>query len=345
MSEGAVSSQQPFRRELSLVIRPGQRHTGMNNRNSHEPLSGGISGAAFLMANILCWSSVPVFLRYLTGSVDAWTANGFRFPLSAALYWPVLWIAWRSGDLDRETFRRCIVPSLLALSGQILWGMAPYYLPAGTIAFFMRFSLVFALSGSMFLFQDERRLLTLPHFYLGLALSIGGFIVMSISKVRFDSAVTLTGIGIILFCGVFMGLYGVSVRFFLRGIHPLIGFGIVSHYASVGILIAMFAAGDYSQLLHVSGVDWVVMVASSVLGIALGHYFLYSAVSRLGAAVTSGAQTLTPFLTMLLATLFLHETMSLLEWCAGLTMVAGAAVLLYAQNLLVSRSAQKTESR
>ncbi len=334
----AISSERTFHATIaaSSLIR-NRDDQGMNKIKPEDALSGGLSGAAFLLVNILCWSSVPVFLRYLTGTVDAWTANGFRYPLSALLYWPVLFVAWRSGELDRQTFRRCIVPSFFALSGQVLWALAPYYLPASSIGFFMRFSLVFALAGSMLLFRDERRLLSLPQFYFGLVLLVGGFILMSISKIQFDSEVTFAGVVIILLCGVFMGFYGVSVRYFLRGINPLVGFGIVSHYVSVGILLAMFGMGKYSQLLDVSQMDWLVLVASSVLGIALGHYFLYAAVSRLGAAVTSGAQTVTPFLTMLLAAWLLHETMTGLEWCAGLTMVAGAAVLLYAQNLLVSR--------
>ena len=99
---------------------------------------------------------------------------------------------------------------------------------------------------------------------------------------------------------------------------------------------------NYSRSLDVSTTAWGIIVASSVLGIALGHYFLYSAVSRLGAAVTSGAHTLTPFPTMLLAGWLLHERLTGLEWCAGLTMVAGAAVLLYAQHRLVTIGQQPT---
>jgi len=309
----------------------------MNRVKPEESIVGGTSGAAFLLANILCWAAVPVLLRYLTGTLDAWTANGFRYPLASVLYWPILIVAWRSGHLDRQVFQRCIVPSLFALGGQVLWALAPYYLPASAIGFFMRFSLVFAFSGAMILFPDERKLLGLPKFYVGLLLLVGGFILMSVSKLQFDAEVTATGIVIILLCGVFFGFYGVSVRYFLRGINPLIGFGIVSHYVSAGTLIAMFAWGDYRLLFTVSSVDWIALVGSSVLGIALGHFFLYAAVSRLGAAVTSGAQTLTPFPTMLLAGWFLHERMTGLEWISGLTMVAGAAVLLVAQNQIARR--------
>ncbi len=290
-----------------------------------------------MLANILCWAAVPVLLRYLTGTLDAWTANGFRYPLSSVLYWPILIIARRSGNLDRQTLLRCIVPSFFALGGQVFWALAPYYLPAGAISFFIRFSLVFAFAGAMILFPDERKLLGRPTFYFGLALLLGGFILMSVSKVQFDADVTPKGIVIILLCGGFFGFYGVSVRYFLRGIHPLVGFGVVSHYVSIGTLIAMFARGDYRQLLSVSTPDWGLLIGSSVLGIALGHYFLYSAVSRLGAAITAGAQTLTPFPTMLLAGWFLHETMTGLDWIAGLTMVLGAAVLFAAQNQIARR--------
>ena len=266
----------------------------MNRVKQVDTLAGGLSGAVFLLANISCWAAVPVLLRYLTGTLDAWTANGFRYPLAALLYWPILFVGWRTGNLNPQTFRRCIVPSFFAFGGQVLWALAPYYLPASAIGFFMRFSLVFALVGAMALFPDERRLLSLPAFYGGLILLAGGFILMSLSKVQLDAEVTTAGIGIILLCGVFFGFYGVSVRFFLRGVHPLIGFGIVSHYVSVGTLVAMFAFGNYSQLLDVSTTDWGIIVASSVLGIALGHYFLYSAVSRLGAAVTSACADADP---------------------------------------------------
>jgi drug/metabolite transporter (DMT)-like permease len=288
-----------------------------------------------LLANILCWAAVPVFLRYLTGVLDAWTANGFRYPLAALFYWPVLLVAWRRGELHRQTLQRCLVPSFFGLAGQVLWALAPYYLPAGAIGFFMRFSLVFAFAGAMLLFPDERRLLTRPLFYLGTLLLVGGFVLMSLSKLSFDADVTWTGIAIILLCSFFFGFYGVSVRFFLRGVNPLVGFGVVSHYVSVGTLLAMFAWGDYAMLLTVSAFDWSMLVISSVVGISLGHLFLYGAVTRVGATVTSGAQTLTPFPTMLLAAWFLHETMTQPEWIAGLTMVVGAALLLVAQNQIV----------
>ena len=204
-----------------------------------------IVGSLFLLGNILCWSSVPVLLRYLTGSIDAWTANGVRYPLGAVVYLPVFILAWRSGELNRAMLRRCIVPSLFALGGQVLWGLSPYYLPAGTIGFLLRFSLVFSLAGAMLLFPDERRLLRQTSFYTGLILSIVGFVLLSASKIQTDAEVTITGILIAFACSLFYGCYGVSVRYFLVRANPLVSSGVVSAFVSTGTLSTMFLVGDY----------------------------------------------------------------------------------------------------
>lgn len=244
---------------------------------------------------MLCWGSVPVILRELTEHIDAWTANAVRYPLSALLYWPILFVFWRAGVLNRRLVSRCAIPAILALSGQVLWALAPYYLSASAIGFLVRMSLVWSLLGAMSLFPDERRLLRVPGFYVGLLLSVGGFIVLSVSKGMFDANVTVTGIAIILACSFFFGLYGVSVRQCLRGVHPLVGFGVVSQFVSIGTLIAAAAFGRPYDLASLATLGWCQLVASSILGIALGHFFLYVAVGRLGAAITSGVGAIGPF--------------------------------------------------
>ena len=122
---------------------------------------------------------------------------------------------------------------------------------------------------------------------------------LSASKVQTDAEVTLTGILIAFACSLFYGFYGVRVRYYLVRANPLVSSGVVSTLVSIGTVIMMFCIGDYQELADASGSTWLVILASSVVGITLGHYFLYSAVPRLGAAVTSGAQTLTPFATLL----------------------------------------------
>lgn len=297
-----------------------------------------VTGVAFLMCTALCWGAVPVLLRDLRSHMDAWTANGFRYALAAILYWPVLVLAMRRGRLTASTVGRCLVPAFLAFGGQVFWALAPYYLEASEIAFLVRLSLLWALIGAMTLFPDERKLLSQPFFYFGLLLTVIGFVVLSANQAGSTEGVSVTGIVVISLCAMFFGFYAVSVRYFLQGVHPLVAFGTVSQFVTAGTLTAMVIAGDCRDLLILPASKWLVLIISSILGIALGHSFLYAAVKRLGAAVSSGLLTGTPFITILLAALILGETMTALQWIAGIAMVAGAVFLLRSQVVLAAPS-------
>jgi drug/metabolite transporter (DMT)-like permease len=297
-------------------------------------------GSLAILGVTLCWGAVPVMLRELTGSVDAWTANGVRYPLSALLYWPVLWAFYRNKMLNRRMVVACAVPAALAFSAQILWALAPYYLPANAIGFFARLSLVWALLGAMALFADERKLLRTIGFHVGLLLSVGGFIALSVSKGLLDAEVTWVGILIITVCSSLFGLYAVSVRWLMRQVHPLLGFGVVSQYVSIGTLTLMFWLGRPDELLQLTPSRWTLLGTSSILGIAMGHALMYTSVHRLGAAIPSAVGTLTPLVTVALAAFFLGESLTAIEWAGGLAMVVGALVLLGEQEIVL-RSIRK----
>lgn len=289
---------------------------------------GSMLGTSALLGNMACWAATPVLLRALTADIDAWTCNAFRYPVAALLYWPVLAYGFTTGKINARILRLCLVPAAFAFLGQVFWALAPYYLPAGAIGFLVRASVIFSLFGAMLLFHDERRLLAQPRFYGGLLLSVAGFVVLAWSKSVSDVSVTATGIVIILLCAMFFGFYGVSVRYLMRDMHPIVGFAVVSQYVSVGTLSAMLVMGEGSNLLEMPTSGWAMLVASTLLGIALGHVFLYTAVRQLGAALVSSVQMISPFATAVLGVVLLDETMTPLQWSAGVVMVLGGTLLL-----------------
>jgi len=290
-------------------------------------------GTLALAGCVVCWSTTPVLLRSLTAEIDAWTANGIRYPLAAVVFWPLLIRAYRNRQLSRGLLRRCLVPAGLAFCGQILWALSPYYLSASAIGFYVRSSLVWSLLAAMVLFPDERVLLRRWQFHSGLGLTILGFVVLSVAA---NPHLEITGVGIvlILFCSLFFGLYGVSVRYYLRDTPPHVAFGIVCQLVSAGTMSAMLLQGDFSNLQQLPVRSWLVLVASALLGVALGHIFMYSAIRRLGAALTSSIQSLSPFLTAIFASLFLSERMTVREWSAGLGLAIGACILVRTQRFL-----------
>ena len=267
-------------------------------------------------------------LRDLTSAIDGWTANGLRYPLSAILYWPLLYYASRSGRLDWNFVRRCVLPSIFAFAGQIFWALAPYELPASEIGFFVRLSMVWTLLGAMLLFHDERALLRQLRFYVGLGLVVSGLVAMAMPVEGLSLGRSATGLLWILLCGAFFGFYMVSVRCCIPDVDPILAFGVVAQFVSAGTLVGLAVMGDLSTIERLSPRTATLLVASSVLGIAMGHILMYASIQRLGASITTSCQSLMPFVTAVTAYLVLGEMLTARQWLGGIVMVVGATVLL-----------------
>lgn len=284
-----------------------------------------------MAATVLCWGAMPVFLRELTYYVDAWTANGLRYPFAAILYWPILVAALRAGRLDRRLLLRALVPAFFSFTGQILWALSPYYLPASLMGLLVRASILWALLAAMVLFPDERYLLRSKRFLAGLACASGGVVAISIEQGALGASAGGVGILIVLGCGLFFGLYGVSVRWCLGGVPSLLAFGVVSQYVSAGTISLMLIFGAPAAVPGLPAKAFILLGASSFLGIALSHFTYYVAIHRLGAARSSVAHLGGPFVTILLATLILGERLSAIELAAGAVLLSGLVLVLLAQ--------------
>jgi drug/metabolite transporter (DMT)-like permease len=106
----------------------------------------------------------------------------------------------------------------------------------------------------------------------------------------------------------------------------------------------MFIWGDAARVPALTAHVWWLIAVSSFLGIALSHVLYYAAIQRLGASIATGVHLLGPFVTMVLANVFLGESMGRLEWGAGAIMVAGAALLLLAQEKVIRAHPQAGEA-
>src|SRR5512137_212108 len=63
------------------------------------------------LATLACWSSAPIFIKYLTGYVDAFTQNFLRYG-AACLFWlPLLIRDARAGRVTRAVFVAALLPA------------------------------------------------------------------------------------------------------------------------------------------------------------------------------------------------------------------------------------------
>ncbi len=292
------------------------------------------AGVFYAVGALLAWGSVLLFLKHLTPYIDAWTANGWRYGLSALMWLPVLLSVGLRGRLPPGIWRRAVAPSIVNCIGQACFALAPYYIGPGLTGFLLRASLLASVCGALILFADERPLIRNRLFWGGMVLVVcgsAGTVLLGQAPVRGGTA---TGIALGLAAGLFFGLYGVSVRYWMRGISPVVSFSAISLYTAVGMIGLMVIKGDAGGLavFGLSAFNWFMLIASAVLGIAMGHVFYYAAIARLGVAITSATIQLAPFLGGIGAMLVFGEVLTIGQWMSGGLLLGGAWVLLLAER-------------
>lgn len=282
----------------------------------------------------LCWASIPLFLKSFVGSIDAWTANGFRYPLVALMWTIPLIFFMRQGRVPGWAFGAALIPTFFNVFNQTFWGLAPYYVEPGMIMFLGRTSLLFSIVIAFVVFPDERMLVHSWRFWVGLVLCVSGFVGMNVLGDVHTSPLTLTGVLIVLGHALFASIYSISVRHFMRGIRPWVSFPIICNYTSVVMLILMVMWGNPADLFTLSEWGWVMLVLSAVLGVGIAHTCFYYAIENIGVSISAGCVLMMPFITSAGSYVLYGEQFSPGQWTSGILIFAGAGLLILAQQNL-----------
>jgi len=282
------------------------------------------------------WITTPVFLRYLARDLDAWTVNGMRY-LFAILFWlPYVVRHYKRIPPGRNIWKDALKPASVHVVGQTFFAVTFYFNDATIVNFVSRSGLVFASIFGFALLPEERPLAKSVFFWSGFIITFSGIVTMYWGGL--DAANT-SGLGMTLLLIAFAcwGLYAVFVRKHMHGYSVRQAYGVISLYAGPIIIINMLIFGDWSRLLDLTGMQWLILWASAVTGLALGHVLFFFSIHRLGPITSEGSLMVLPFLTALLASRTLGERMDTLQWIGGLVLVSGCALLLVAKFRLLRR--------
>lgn len=304
--------------------------------------SGRVQGLVTVLLTLAGWTSIPLFLKYFTGDIDGWTANGWRYGISAVMWLPPLLLGWSRRSLPTGLWRAALVPSLWNIPAQVCFGLAPYYVEPGLMVFSMRLQIIFLFCGAALLFPSERRLIRSPVFILGALLVLGGTLATIALEPGGLGRGSVMGVGLSILAGLLYACYALSVRKYMMGMNPLVGFAAVNQITGAGLVLAMlvFARDTHTGgwnagagALSMGGVKFTWLVASAVIGIGLGHTFYFLSIKRLGLAVTTAVVQLQPVTVSIASLMIFGERMTALQWVTGMVAVAGAGVVLIAQQL------------
>jgi drug/metabolite transporter (DMT)-like permease len=130
----------------------------------------------------------------------------------------------------------------------------------------------------------------------------------------------------------------------MHGIHPVQAFAAISQYTAAAMVVLMLLAARRcgAEVLALPGGQIALLLLSAVIGIALGHVFYYTAIARLGVAVSAGVLQLQPFIVAVASLLLFGEKLTAAQWIGGCTAVSGAVMMLAVQRAL-TRPARPVE--
>jgi drug/metabolite transporter (DMT)-like permease len=285
---------------------------------------------ACLGLSVLVFGVVPILLKYFTGHIDGWTANGVRYGVSALLWLPFVLRNRQNVPAARNPWRDALVPSAINIAGQCTWGWSPYFNDASVLGFITRSSFLFAIVFGFWVLRAERPLAHRPGFWLGVAGTGAGVILMYAGGVGRGST-TPAGLLLLLLTSAAWGGYAVTVGKYMQGYSVRLAFGIVSIYTTAGLLPLMFLFGDTRQLGGLDSMQWIMLVVSGWLGVALGHILIFRVIQGLGPIVLNAGQSVTPFATALLALAFLGERLSMTQWIGGSVLIGSCMLVLQAK--------------
>jgi drug/metabolite transporter (DMT)-like permease len=195
--------------------------------------------------------------------------------------------------------------------------------------------------GSFIFFTDELALVRSKYFWIGMILLVSGFVGMNINQGNLDSFES-TGLWIIVGQAFFLACYGISMRYYMRGINPIYSFSIICMYTTVGLLIIMFLFGNPSELFEMKTSRVGMLILSAFIGISFSHILFYDALEHLGVSISNGCLLFAPFLTIIGSYVIFDEKFSPIQWLFGISLLIGAFLLLLAQQHLGSKSKNST---
>jgi drug/metabolite transporter (DMT)-like permease len=286
------------------------------------------------LGTLICWSSAPLFIKYLTGYLDLWTQNLLRY-LAACLFWlPFLLADARAGRLPKAVWKRALLPFIPNIIMQTLWAAAFYYIDPGFASLLSMTAFLWVIILSIIFFSDERRLLGNRLFRLSILLSVVGLAGVMLFHPAFMLSYTKIGIAIVLLYGLIWGFYGVAVKIAFRDIDSRTGFSVVSVYTVVGLFVLTLFMGEPQKCLEMPFVGWAAAVVSGVTGIALGHVLYYTSIRRIGSTTPSLVQLAQPFVVVVISYFVFSEALNPLQWVFGIVLIAGSASAIAAEKNL-----------
>lgn len=296
-----------------------------------------IVGTLAAFGAIFSWATGPLFVYYLSGYLDGWSQNFWRYTIAFLVWLPFLCFSLWKGQVESRLWRWALLPAVFNIILQSFWAWGLYYIEPGFVALLARTSLFWVLLFSFLVFPEERSLAKSKTFWLGIGVSLAGIVLVIVNKEGFTAGGNRLGIILILVAEIAWALYTISARKVFRQTDSRLAFSVLSLYTAIGLAVLAILFGRPSEVFHLPSRAIVYMIVSGIVCISLSHIFYYKAMKSIGTTITTVIMQCHPFIVIVLSMLVFSEKLNGYQWAGGGVVLAGSILAILSQKKLGSK--------
>ncbi len=276
-----------------------------------------------LLLTALLWGGTFVAGRMLSAAVLPCSASFLRFALAAVLL--LIMTGILEGKFPLLQKKQIIPVILLGLTGVFTYNIFFFsglkIISAGRASLIIATNPIFITLLSALFFKEKLN----PIQIAGICLSVSGALIV-ISKGDFAQILN-SGLGWGELCifgsvasWVAFSLIGKTV---LSGLSPLVSVSYSAGIGAVALFIPACLEGMFSHIGHYGMADWISIVYLGVFGTVVGFIWYYQGIQRIGPVKAGLFINFVPISAILLAFLFLGESITLSLFTGAVLVVSG----------------------
>jgi drug/metabolite transporter (DMT)-like permease len=286
---------------------------------------------------VLCWSFVPLAVRFLSSYYPALFQALFRYLAALIVLWTFTVFTVGPKKLESELPRllslwpKILVIALANYGFQLTFTLSLYLLYPGLATLVNQSLVLFSVLLAALMFPDERSMLRSALFVIGVVVAIAGVIMTIAGSRNFGTVEFNLGIFVVLASAVFWALLGALIRKWLGSVSTSFALSSVFSVVTILFLVTYLVAYGGFPVPQAPPVIWAFLVVSGLIGLGIGHSLYYRAIAVLGIALSSSLALLIPLLVGVASFFLFRERLTWVQLVGGSGLLSGCYLVIRAR--------------
>mgnify|MGYP001045068963 CR=1 FL=1 len=286
---------------------------------------------------VLCWSFVPLAIRFVSNYYTALFQALFRYMAALVVLWSFTVVTLGPKRLGNETpqllslWPKILLIAVVNYGFQLTFTVALYLLYPGLVTLIHQSLILFSVFLAALMFPDERSTLGSWLFVVGVAGAIIGVIMTILGSSSFGAVQFSLGIVVVLGSALCWALMGALIRKWLGGVSTSFALSSVLTIVTVFFFFTYLIAYRGLPVPRAPTGIWVFLVLSGLIGLGIGHSLYYRSVGILGIALSSSLALLIPLLVGVASFFLFRERLTWIQLAGGVILLSGCYLVTRAR--------------